>query len=758
MPSGRESGAAGEGPAARMNALWLLCGVLLALWTPGDLQGPVTWMMAGLAAALLLSPWKRAGLILVAGFLHAQFSAGQVLHARYDCDERRLMVARVESVPAATDRGWQFDAWVRPARDPQPEGLRIRLTYPSRIAPRAGELWQLLVQFDSAEATDDVQQRNLLRDRISARARVRESPLNQRLAQAPASIDSLRERVAGRIASRVADPAAAGLLAALAVGVTGDVSAAQWRVFNATGITHLVAISGMHVTFFAMLCMSLARQVWRRWPGQALRWRRESFAASTGVILAFGYALLSGYSVPAQRTAVMLAAFLAARCCGRVTTPSWSVAASLVAVLLFDPLSALSAGFWLSFSAVCAIVFMAGGQMTAAGSLRTAVRVQWVVTVALLPVTILLFGSFSLVGPLVNAVAIPVFSFALVPPLLVATGLYLFPGSIAGHLADLLVDLAARFATFGWPALARSADWGFALLTAQPDPAWLCLALPAALVVLLPLPAGLRVAATALLCSAFLTRAAGPASAELEVLLLDVGASRALLLRTSTHQMLLGTGESFGGGGRRFESRVLPELLRAGNPRLDLLLLDRADRDSLQALLRAEARMQVREVVVGEGRRAPPELSRCVDRSWTWDDVEFSLRELEGSCWISVRTGTRALLAAAGKAGRRVPAGHADLLLLPRAARDAAVMLSSVPVQGGIALASVTRREWRTKAWRELLERQVDGARQVHATAGEGTLRLMMRPHGLLKMRRVSRAMPGIWSVSQPGGQCRRVP
>ncbi|HYP79454.1 MAG TPA: ComEC/Rec2 family competence protein, partial [Steroidobacteraceae bacterium] len=530
-----------------MNALWLLGGVLLALWTPGALQTPLTWMVAGLAGTLLLSPWRRAGLILLAGFLHAQFSAGQVLNARYDCDERRIVVARVESVPSASDGGWQFDAKVHPASEPLQQDLRVRLTSSSRVAPQAGELWQLLVQFESGEAADGVQRRNLLRDRISSRARVRGSPLNRRLAAAPASIDSLRELVARRISTRVADPSAAGLLSALAVGVTGDVSAMQWRVFNATGITHLVAISGMHVTFFAMLCMGLARLIWRRWPGQPLRWRRESFAATVGVLLAFSYALLSGFSVPAQRTAVMLAAFLAARCLGRVTTPAFSVAVSLIVVLLFDPLSALSAGFWLSFCAVSAIVFLAGGQMAVGGSLRTAARVQWVVTVALLPVTILIFGSFSLIGPVVNAVAIPVFSFALVPPLLVATVLYLCPGSMALHLADLLVDLAAWLATVGWPALARSADWSFSLLSAQPGTWWLCLALPSALVVLLPLPAGLRVAATALLCSAFLAQP--PATPGLEILLLDVGASRAVLLRTARHQVLLGTGESFGSGG-----------------------------------------------------------------------------------------------------------------------------------------------------------------------------------------------------------------
>jgi competence protein ComEC len=737
-----------------MSAAWLLCGVLLALWTPGPLQTPLTWLMAGVAAALLLSPWKRVGVILLAGFLYAQFSAGQILSAHYDCEERRLVLARIATIPAATEEGWQFDAWVRPLREQQRE-LRVRLSYPGAIAPRAREQWQLLVQFEAADSgADAIARRQLLRDHISARARVRASPLNRRVAAAAPSIDALRERVASRIAQRVADPSAAGLLAALAVGVTGDVSASQWRVFNASGITHLVAISGMHVTFFAMLCMGLARLIWRRWPGPPLPVRRESFAAVTGVILAFAYALLSGFSVPAQRTAVMLAAFLAARCCGRVTTSSWSVAASLAAVLLFDPLSALSAGFWLSFCAVSAIVFFAGGQLSTGGSLRTAVHVQWVVTIALLPVTILLFGSFSLIGPLVNAVAIPLFSFALVPPLLLATALYLLPGAVGLHIADLLVTVAGWLATAGWPLLARSTDWSQALLTAQPGIWWLCLAVPAVLAVLLPVPTGLRALAGALLCCAFLSRPARPANGELEIRLLDVGASRALLLKTRRHQLLLGTGESFGGGGRRFESRVLPELLRS-RASLDLLLLERADRDSLQGLLRADARMHVREVLIAGTDGAPPELPRCAGRSWRWDSVEFTLQESAGSCWISARTGARTFLAVAGRA-EAGPGAGAEVMLLPPTPREAAPMLQDMPAEG-IALVSTARRDWQSPSWRKLRQGQ-DGARRIFATAGEGALRVVLRAQGAVKVQRLSRGTPGIWSVEHPGAQCRRVP
>src|SRR5690606_22399094 len=362
---------------------------------------------------------------------------------------------------------------------------------------------------------DAAQRRLLMRDHLSAQARLVEGPFNQRIATSRGGLDGLRGRLARRIADRVADPSAAALLAALAVGVTGEVTTRQWQVFNATGITHLVAISGMHVTFFAMLSMSAARRLWRRLPVHPLVPRRELFATGVGIVLALLYALLSGFSVPAQRTVVMLAAFLVTRECARCSTPAASVAAAVWAVLLFDPFAALSAGFWLSFLAVGAIVMLAGARLAPGAPLRTAVRVQWLVSVALLPVTVAIFGTFSAVGLLANALAIPVFTLLLVPPVLLATACYLLPAGLGGWCGDLLVDLAAGVCALLWPFLTWCAGLPGALWHAQVPVSWYLVAVPAVLLVLLPVQPLRRAAAMLLLLSVFVLREPRPRAGEL---------------------------------------------------------------------------------------------------------------------------------------------------------------------------------------------------------------------------------------------------
>ncbi len=88
---------------------------------------------------------------------------------------------------------------------------------------------------------------------------------------------------------------------------------------------------------------------------------------------------------------------------------------ALVAVLLYDPMAVFSAGFWLSFGAVLAIVVLAGGRLQTAAPLPAAIGLQWQVSMALLPVTIAIFGTFSAAGLIANLIAIPAFTLLLVP-------------------------------------------------------------------------------------------------------------------------------------------------------------------------------------------------------------------------------------------------------------------------------------------------------------------------------------------------------
>lgn len=640
-----------------MRSLLLLAGILFALWMPSGLQPLLGWCLLGMVPLL---PWRplRPLLPAAAGAAYALLAAGQVGYpGELEPGERVVVQARILDVPALDEAGWQFDARVTFPRQPSWAEQKWRVRLPaSADPPAAGEHWQFALRFDPPR--DERERRLLLRDKVSAQARQVAGPMNFRLAPAGRGLDGLREQLARRIGDQVADPAVAALLPALAVGVTGEVSTRQWQVFNATGITHLVAISGMHVTFFAMLCMAGARRLWPRLavlPGMP---RRERFAACVGITLALLYALLSGFSVPAQRTVVMLAAWLVARECQRSSRPAWSVAVALVAVLVFDPLAVLGAGFWLSFLAVAAIVMIEGARLATGPALRVTARVQLLVSIVLLPVTVLIFGSFSAVGLLANALAIPVFTLLLVPLVLVATAAFMVPWQAADWCGARLVDLAALVAQWLWPFLSWCADLPGALWRAEAPVTWLPLSIVAALFVVLPLAPKLRMLSLGLLASVFLLREPRPRAGELWIDVPDAGRSAAVLLRTRSSMMLWGTGESFGARGRAFVRHVQPLLRASGYPALGLWLPGSLSRDVQMALALGLATMPVGRILLPPTRAVPPEMDACDARQWQQDGIAFDLQPTTDgrACLLLLAVGDHQLQLG-GTSATRLPAG-----------------------------------------------------------------------------------------------------
>jgi competence protein ComEC len=197
---------------------------------------------------------------------------------------------------------------------------------------------------------------------------------------------------------------------------------------------------------------------------------------------------------------------------------------------------------------------------------------------------------------------------------------------VAAYCGESLLRLAGAVATALWPGLCWFADLPGSLWHARPTPGWYLLAVPAVMLVLLPLAWRTRVAALALLMSVFLLREPRPAAGVLWIDAQGQGGAATLLLRTRTHLLLLGSGEVYGSGGRRFARQVLPRLRAAGYSRLDLWLPGSLTREAQLALRQADAELTVVRVVLAPSRDPPPELMACTAARWQWDGIEFELR------------------------------------------------------------------------------------------------------------------------------------
>jgi competence protein ComEC len=746
-------------------ALLVLAGALAALAAPELPNGGWAW-----AAAFALAPVGFAGLrqarmvsalaAFLAGFALVSFAGAEWLGLRVDGERTRVLVeSTIEGLPAREGAAWRFDAAVAARNGAFADGRvrRARIVWREpATAPRTGETWRLLIALEPIAETRNLAgldlERLALRERVHLRARVVESALNARLGVAPRSINRARERIVNRIEEVVVDRDAAALLAALAVGATSAMSLDQWRVFNATGTTHLVAISGMHVTLFAWLMFAVARAVWRRAPGLASRIDREPFALLAGFMAATGYALLAGFSVPTQRTLAMLGVFVAARLLSRQPGVARMLGLALIAVLALDPFAPLDAGFWLSFVAVGAILAFAAGPLVARGRIATTLGTQLVVLVALTPLTLALFGSLSLASVWVNFIAIPVISFVFVP-LVLAGAMVMFAHETP---AAFFFEVAARVYDFGWPWLVAAADSPGATWRVDAPAWWYPLGVFACVLALAGVGWRLRISAAAAVIPLLFAPSQRPAPGAASVQLLDMARGSAVLVHTHAHTLLFDTGDTWSSDGGPLRRIVLPALDAARIGTVDLLVLPRLTPDrAAGAALLAHERALARIVAGGGWPGATLPAVACVSRRWRWEGVEFELFAVRDHCALRVAAAGGAVFLAGDldAASERVlletrpPAEFAsDVAVLARGGSAAAS--SKQWIEAMTAKLAVVAGGAESNSRRVALARWRDAGVQVRDIRREGGLVLGLDARGVAVLASASASRhPCFWRL-----------
>lgn len=208
--------------------------------------------------------------------------------------------------------------------------------------------------------------------------------------------------------------------------LTGDralISRSTKDLYQLAGISHLLAISGTHVVFLALMLAGLLVAILDRLrPSLYATVARWQIRLLVMVVVSLLYALFTGFDVPAARTVYMLIIMGMAR---YLVLPISNLTLLLMVALLmawFDPYVLWQAGFWLSFVAVLLLMryeveALQGTQSWSKiwQSLRSLVGLQIWLFVAMLPVTLLFFGKVSFWGLLVNLFAVSLFGAIIVP-------------------------------------------------------------------------------------------------------------------------------------------------------------------------------------------------------------------------------------------------------------------------------------------------------------------------------------------------------
>ncbi len=637
------------------------------LQTRAELPDPTWWPLVAGGACTVVGGLLRAGpawagavAVLAGGVLvghgyaawRAELRLADALPAAWEGEDLRF-VGVIDDLPRRTPNGVRFAFAVERvdtagAQVPQRVSLAWQVGWPDAERGvevpeiRAGQRWHLTVRLRRPHGNVNPGAFDLeawlLERNMRATGYVRIGEPNVRVdAFAGRPLDHVqraRERIRERIAAALPGAPYAAVLVALAIGDQSGLDDRQWNVFNRTGTGHLISVSGLHVTVFAWLAGGAAFALARRSTRLTSHVPARRMAAVFGLGAAFGYVLLAGAEVPAQRTLAMLAAstlglWLARPGTGLVV---WSWA--LAAVLALDPWAVLAPGFWLSFFAVGLLIYAGDhGRTPRARSalargrakVASAARAQWAITVGLVPLSLALFQQVSLVGPLANAVAIPVVTFAIVPIALVAAfvpvdALWQFAHASIAPLMTMLEALA-KLPGAAWAQHAPS-RWATALGIAG---AMWCLA-----------PRGTPGRALGVLAMAPLVVVlpAPPAPGTFRMTVLDVGQGTALAVRTARHALLYDTGPAWNGMADAGGRIVAPWLRAAGIRHLDAMIVSHRDTDHSGGAMSVLAAVPVGLLltslaadhpVVEEHEKGGPHLRCRAGQRWSWDGVDFEL-------------------------------------------------------------------------------------------------------------------------------------
>lgn len=741
-------------------------------------------LVVGAALSWLLAPrhgrWapvRRASLALasgIAGFAVAawiaQLRLADALPAAWEGRDI-VIVGVVADLPHADHRRVRFEFDIERVLTPGASApRRVVLSWwgadasrgpPGNALLRVGERRMLTVRLKRARGTANPHgfdyEAWLLERSIRATGYVRRGAANPRLTDLVHRpqywVGRARELARARVFSALPDAEHAGVIAALVIGDQRSIAPHQWQVFTRTGVNHLMSISGLHVTMVSSLAFALVSGLWRRWPALTLHLPARKAAAIAGLLVAFSYALLAGFAVPAQRTVYMLAVVAVALWLGAIEAPATVLAVAVLVVLLLDPWAVLAPGFWLSFGAVATIMYVTTGRVGRSHWLPAFGRLQIAVTIALVPPLIAMFQQVSIVSPLANALAIPVVSLLVVPISLVGTVVPF----------DFVLQIAHAVLAGCLVVLDRLSDLPAVVWAQHAPPPWaIALAVTAVMLLLAPRGVPARWLGAVGLAPLFVVTPPAPEAGALHVAVLDVGQGVAVLARTARHALLYDTGPSFGPDADSGSRIIVPYLRAAGVKYLDGVIVSHDDDDHAGGAVSV-----LQAVPVGWLMTSMPDLDPTVllpERSfrcqagerWEWDGVRFEilhptrasyddsrLKDNDRSCVLKIesralsvllpgdieRRSERALVAAYADALR------ADVLLAPHQGSRTSSSSGFVAAVGARAVIfPVGYRNGFGHPRRDVLARYLESGARVYRTDRDGALLIEAAPSGPIRI------------------------
>lgn len=637
-------------------------------------------------------------------------------------------------------------AWNLPAK------IHLTWNHPKRLQP--GDKWKLTVKLrrprNYANPGSFDLEKYYFQQRISAVGYVVENAENELLARdfMVSPINNLRQSIYYFIQQHIADQSLASVIAALILGVKANLADEQMEILQNTGTGHLLAISGLHLGIIAGICMLLLRFVWRFTP-MARTVSAPWFAACGALIICIFYALLAGMSIATQRAIIMLSVLLWGTLSKRKVSSTQIFCLALLLVLLWDPFAILALGFWYSFLIVGLLLYAFRGQRNT--GIQQFIKPQIVITLGLLPLSLLFFPQTSLIAPLANILAIPWVGFAVLPCCLIAVSLLPF----MPELSALLLKCAAYNLELLWTLLEKLAV--FPILTWRIPEQDLGLILLAAFLgtFCLLLPRGLPGrwwGVFGFLPLIFVHSTPIPYG-QADFTLLDVGQGLATVIRTQNHVLVYDTGAKLPSDFDLGARVVAPYLQGIGIKKIDTLMISHGDNDHVGGAPGLLHKIHAKKIITSEAQTLSeyrPEL--CVaGQQWEWDGVQFSVLHPQSGEFIKKRNDRSCVLMIHAGKHKALLTGdiekkseqqlidlygdelQADLMLVPHHGSKTSSSIEFIQnVQPKYALIPVGYKNQYGHPKEQVLQRYADQQISILRTENDGAISIRLGASGLI--------------------------
>jgi len=538
-----------------------------------------------------------------------------------------IAIGTISSLPRLATFGTQFEFHLEKLNTKN-VNTKIRLTWPHTPHLTPGDKWKLLVKLKRVHSVQSNGAYDYeawaYQQGIRATGSVQPNALNQLMSSNKYTYFFMRFRkmLQEKIMLYSPHTQTSPWLIALILGERNGISADDWQVLRNTGTNHLMAIGGLHLGMLASFAYFTVSYLWRRSTTLLLFFPAQKAAILAACLMAVVYGSLSGFSLPSQRAVIMFFVFTLMTLTDRKINPWFSWALALFFVLIMNPLTVLQDSFWLSFTTIALILYGMSHRLYSSGMWWKHGRVQWVIGIGLIPVSLALFQQCTLIAFIGNVIAIPWLTFTILPFCLLSV---IFITS-APQFASVFLWMADKSLSQLWIVLSWLSSFHFASWSLSLPSIYIVFLMIACFIFLLPAGMPSRWLSVIWILPALFYQPSKPLLGEYWLSLLDVGQGLAVVVETKNHTMVYDAGPKYASASDMGENIVLPYLRNHQIKNIDLMVISHGDNDHIggaKAILNAFPLTRIKTSVPEKMHSLLASDCHAGD-SWQWDGVTFA--------------------------------------------------------------------------------------------------------------------------------------